>query len=60
MKTKTTKKQIIQALKVHMNSVMIERHKLDEELLSANINGIQYATAIKDLLKDLQQYVELL
>lgn len=60
MNTKITKNQIIQALKIRMNSVMIERRFLDEQLVNGTLNEIQYSREVKSLLEDLQHYLKML
>lgn len=60
MKTKTTKREIIYALKVRMNSAMIEKSHLNDALLNADINEIEYRNEINSIFEDLKHYVEML
>lgn len=60
MNTKITKTQIIKALKVRMNSAMIERKFLDEQLIDGTLNQVQYSRELKSILEDLQHYIEML
>lgn len=58
MKTKITKKDIIKALKIRMNSVLIEHSFDKEDFISANISVSEYNHCIEAQLQDLKELIE--